>query len=127
MKTVEWLARMDAARSAEEVLLVLHAYVNCWSSYDRAQLPESCRVAADPLAIDLAALARNVTRELESFDLDRTRERLLKVLEIFVARAIARTRALADGVPAVDAPLPVPVFSFMKPGPASVIPQRSMG
>lgn len=126
MKTVEWLARLDTARSREEVLLVLHAYVNCWSSYDRAQLPESCRISPDPLKIDLDALARNVARELESFDLDRTRERLLKVLDIFTARAKACVKRVEQGVPAIEAPLPVPVYSFMKPGPGSVLPVRSM-
>lgn len=123
MKTVEWLARLDAARTREEVKSILHAYVNCWSSYDRAQLPETCRLPAAAADLDLARLAHCIERELDSFDLDRTRGRLLKVLEIFTARAIARVERLEEIAAGIDGPLAaVPSFAFMKHGPASALP-----
>lgn len=122
MKTVEWLARLDAARTREDVKSILHAYVNCWSSYDRAQLPESCRLPAGAADLDLEKLARHVERELDSFDLDRTRERLLKVLEIFTARAIARVERLEEIAAGMEVPLPgCPTFGFATPGGSSAL------
>ncbi|MGZ5038492.1 MAG: hypothetical protein ACXWHB_02895 [Usitatibacter sp.] len=124
MRTVEWLARLDAAKTRDDVAAVLHAYVNCWSSYDRAQLPESCRLPAHAADMDLARLAVCIERELDSFDLDRTRERLLKVLEIFTARAIARVERLEEIAAGIDMPLPAcATLAFMKPGPASALPR----
>ena len=126
MRTIEWLARLDAARSSDDVLATLGQFVASWSSYDRAQLPESCRMPLAPRRDDLARLALALPLEMERFDLDRTRAQLLKRLELFVARALARVSQLASqqATPFVPPLGHVPTFSFLPPGPHSEIDRR---
>jgi len=126
MKTIEWLARLDAARSSEDVLSTLGQFVASWSSYDRAQLPESCRVPLAPRRDDLARLALALPSEMERFDVDRTRAQLLKRLELFVARAVARVSQLASQqahsfVPPLGE---LPTYSFLPVGPHSELASR---
>jgi hypothetical protein len=117
MKTIEWLARLDAAKTPQQVSSVIHDYVSCWSSYDRAQLPESCRLAAPPSSRELGRIEKSIAAELDRFDLDRTRERLLKVLDIFVARGRARIAHLEALEAGIEGLLPGGAsFAFMKPG-----------
>ncbi len=126
MKTLEWFARLDAAQSSDEILATLGAFVASWSSYDRAQLPETCRVPAAPRREDLARVALALPPELDRFDLDRTRAQLLKRLEIFLAHAMARVSQLASQQAASFVPPlgNVPVFSFLPVGPHSEIADR---
>ncbi len=125
MRTIEWLARLDAASSSDDVLSTLGQFVASWSSYDRAQLPESCRVPPAPRREDLARLALALPQEMDRFDVDRTRAQLLKRLEIFVARAMARVSQLASQQAPFLPPLgPVPTFSFLPVGPYSEIASR---
>jgi hypothetical protein len=129
MKTIEWLARLDAANNSEEVLAALGGYVASWSSYDRAQLPESCRLPDRPRREDLARVALSLPQEMERFDIDRTRERLLKALEIFVARALVRVSQIASEqarqAPGFVPPLEnMPALSFLPVGPHSEIAAR---
>ena len=126
MKTAQWLARLDAANSSNEILATLGEFVASWSSYDRAQLPESCRVPVAPRRDDLARVALALPAEMARFDLDRTRAQLLKRLEIFVARAIVRVSQLASQqAPSFVPPLgEVPTFSFLPVGPHSEIASR---
>jgi len=126
MKTIEWLARLDAARSSDDVLSIVGQFVASWSPYDRAQLPESCRVPPAPRRDHLARLALALPAEMERFDVDRTRAQLLKRLELFVARAMARVSQLASQqalsfVPPLGH---VPTFSFLPVGPHSEIANR---
>jgi hypothetical protein len=126
MKTVQWLARLDSAASSDEVLAALGEFVSSWSSYDRAQLPETCRVPVSPRRDDLARLALALPVEMDRFDLDRTRAQLLKRLEIFVARAMLRVSQLASQQASAFVP-PVgklPAFSFLPVGPHSEIAGR---
>src|SRR5258706_4374344 len=95
MRTTQWLALLDHSQSSDEVLGVLGRFVASWSSYDRAQLPETCRVPVAPRRDDLARLALALPHEMDRFDLDRTRAQLLKRLEIFVLHAMARVSRLA--------------------------------
>ena len=126
MKTIEWLARLDAARSSDEVLSILGEFIASWSSYDRAQLPESCRMPLVPRREDLARLALALPLEMERFDVDRTRAQLLGRLEIFVARSMVRVSQIASQqAPSFVPPLgPVPTFSFLPVGPHSEIAGR---
>lgn len=126
MKTVEWIARLDGAESSDEILALLGEFVASWSSYDRAQLPESCRVPAAPRRDDLARLALALPVEMDRFDLDRTRANLLRRLEIFVARALVRVSQLAtQQAPSFVPPLgDLPTFSFLPVGPHSEIASR---
>ena len=123
---MEWLARLDTAKSSEEILATLGQFVASWSSYDRAQLPESCRVPLDPRRDDLARVALAVPTELVRFDVDRTRAQLLKRLEIFVARAMVRVSQLASQQAATFVPPlgNMPTFSFLPVGPHSEIASR---
>ena len=126
MKTIEWLARLDAAKSSGDVLATLGQFVASWSSYDRAQLPESCRIPAVPRRDDLARVALALPLEMDRFDLDRTRAQLLERLEIFVARAMVRVSQIAsEQAPAFVPPLgELPKFSFLPVGPHSELGQR---
>ena len=125
MKTTEWLARLDAARSSDEVLATLGAFVASWSSYDRAQLPETCRIPATPRRDDLARLALALPLEIGRFDVDRTRAQLLKRLEIFVARAMVRVSHIASQQASAFVPVGhLPAFSFLPIGPHSEIAPR---
>lgn len=121
MKTAEWIARLDNSDSTDEVLATLGAFVMSWSSYDRAQLPESCRVPDAPRRVDLARLALALPCEIDRFDLDRTRAQLLKRLEIFVARAMVRVSQLAtqQGPSFLPHLADLPTFSFLPIGPHS--------
>ena len=126
MKTVEWLARLDAAQTSEDVLATLGAFVASWSSYDRAQLPETCRIPDAPRRDDLARIALALPLEMGRLDVDRTRAQLLKRLEIFVARALVRvsqiaTEKAAAFVPPMDE---IPTFSFLPIGPHSELTDR---
>ena len=130
MKTAEWLALLDAAKSSEDILAVLGRFVASWSSYDRAQLPETCRVPVAPRRDDLARLALALPMEMERFDVDRTRAQLLRRLEIFVARAVVRVSQIASQqaqAHAASAFVPVgelPTFSFLPVGPHSELAPR---
>ena len=126
MKTTQWIARLDQAKSSDEVLAALGEYMASWSSYDCAQLPEACRVAATPRRDDLARLALALPLEMERFDVDRTRLQLLKRLEIFVARAVVRVAQIASQqAPSFVPPVgEVPTFSFLPVGPHSEIAPR---
>ena len=121
MRTVEWIARLDSADSSAEVLVTLGAFLMSWSSYDRAQLPESCRVPDAPRRDDLARLALALPHEMQRFDIDRTRKQLLKRLEIFVARAMVRVSQLATlhGPSFVPHLGELPSSSFLPVGPHS--------
>lgn len=126
MKTVEWLARLDNASSSDEILATFGEFVASWSSYDRAQLPETCRVPEAPRRDDLARLALALPLEMDRFDLDRTRAHLLKRLEIFVARAMVRVSQLASQqahsfVPPLGE---LPTYSFLPVGPHSELASR---
>ena len=126
MKTAQWMARLDNAASSDEVLAVLGEFLASWSSYDRAQLPEACRVPAAPRRDDLARLALALPLEMDRFDVDRTRAQLLKRLEIFVARAMVRVSQLASQqahsfVPPLGE---LPTFSFLPVGPHSELADR---
>ncbi len=126
MKTIEWLARLDAAKTSSEVLVALGEFLASWSSYDRAQLPESCRVPSAPRRHDLARLALALPLEMDRFDLDRTRAQLLKRLELFVVRDMARvSRIASEQGPAFVPPLgELPRASFLPVGPHSEISRR---
>ena len=126
MKTVEWIARLDNADSSDEVLATLGEFVVSWSSYDRAQLPETCRVPEAPRRDDLARLALALPLEMDRFDVDRTRAQLLKRLEIFVARAMVRVSQLATRQgPTFVPPLgEIPAVSFLPVGPHSELGRR---
>jgi hypothetical protein len=126
MKTLEWIARVDNAKSSDEILAVLGEFIGSWSSYDRAQLPEACRVPAAPRRDDLARLALALPLEMDRFDIDRTRAQLLKRLEIFVARAMVRVSQLASQQPPSFVPPlgDVPTFSFLPVGPHSELAGR---
>ena len=125
MKTTEWLARLDGAASSDEVLAALGEFVASWSSYDRAQLPQTCRVPVAPRRDDLAHLALALPLEMDRFDVDRTRAQLLKRLEIFVARAIVRVSQLASQQASAFVPVgELPAFSFLPVGPHSEIARR---
>jgi hypothetical protein len=125
MKTVEWIAKLDSAGSSDEVLATLGEFVASWSSYDRAQLPETCRVPEVPRRDDLARLALALPLEMDRFDIDRTRAQLLKRLEIFVARAMVRVSQLASQHASFVPPIgTLPTFSFLPVGPHSELRQR---
>jgi hypothetical protein len=126
MKTPEWLARLDAAKSPEAVLSTLDAYVASWSAYDRAQLPQNCRLPRVSRAADVSRLALEIAQEMDRFDIDRTRSRLLKVLEIFVARALVRISQLeAEQLePLPESLAQIPAFSFLRAGPHSLLSER---
>jgi hypothetical protein len=126
MRTTQWLALLDNAHSSDEVLGVLGQFVASWSSYDRAQLPETCRVPIAPRRDDLARLALALPHEMDRFDLDRTRAQLLKRLEIFVLHAMARVSQLAtEQAPAFLPPVVVvPTYSLLPVGPHSEIAGR---
>ena len=125
MKTVEWIAKLDCASSSEEVLATLGEFVASWSLYDRAQLPETCRVPAAPRRDDLARLALALPVEMDRFDVDRTRTQLLKRLEIFVARALVRVSQLASQQASFIPPIgALPTASFLPIGPHSELRER---
>ena len=126
MKTLQWMARLDAAQSSDDILAALGDFIASWSSYDRAQLPETCRVPAAPRRDDLARLALAIPLEMDRFDVDRTRAQLLKRLEIFVARAVVRVSQLAtQQAPSFVPPIGnLPTTSFLPIGPHSEIAPR---
>jgi hypothetical protein len=63
---------------------------------------------------------------MDRFDVDRTRASLLKRLELFVARAMARVSQIASQEPPSFVPPlgHVPTFSFLGVGPHSEITSR---
>jgi hypothetical protein len=78
-----------------------------------------------PKREDVARLALAIPNELERFDLDKTRARLLKMLEIFIARALVRVSQIASeqAVPFIP-PVELPPHSLLPVGPHSELPRR---